>query len=242
VKWFGADLVSKDGLKARLNSRQAIAALEFTYSLIRDHGGWDRFKAFRDTWDFFGRQNQVAANQIGAWPMESWYYNVLSDNSPNVDIEAKYFVNRRGGPITFFQGSGWAIPRGARDPDLACKWMKAMTSVDTWVEVARDRLNLRRRQGRSFTGLYTANTRADVKIYEDIYQPMGKRQFDEAVKLLVRAPRYGFALPPSPASAELRQAYIDAINRVLTGKQTPRQALNQAQREAQAAINKNRRR
>jgi multiple sugar transport system substrate-binding protein len=238
VKWFGADLISQDGLKARLNSPQAIAALTFTVGLINDHGGWNRFKAFRDTWDFFGRENQVAKNQVGAWPMESWYYNVMADNSPNVNIQAKYFVNRRGGPITFFQGSGWSIPRGAKDPDLACKWMKAITAVDTWVAVAKDRLNLRRRQGRAFTGLYTANTRADVKIYEDVYQPLGKRQFDEAVRLLVNSSRYAFTLPPSPASAQFRQAYIDAINRVLNRQQSVRAALNQAQREAQSAIDR----
>jgi multiple sugar transport system substrate-binding protein len=238
VKWFGRDIISPDGRRAQLNTPQAIAALTFTHNLIRDHGGWDRFKAFRDTWDFFGAKNQVAERQVGAWPMESWYYNVMADNSPNVDITAKYFTNRRGGPITFFQGSGWAIPRGARDPDLACKWMKAMTAVNTWVSVARDRLNLRRRQNRAFTGLYTANTRADLRIYEDVYQSLGKPQFDRAVNLLVRSSRYAFALPPSPASAEFRQAYLDAINRVLAGRQTPRQALNQAQREAQRAIDR----
>ena len=59
--------------------------------------------------------------------MESFIYNVFADNSPNSPLTAKYFVNRRGGPITMFAGSGWAIPRGLRDPDLACKWMKAMT-------------------------------------------------------------------------------------------------------------------
>jgi multiple sugar transport system substrate-binding protein len=195
----GADLISKNGLRARLNSRQAVAALTFTNSLIRDHGGWNRFKAFRDTWDFFGARNQVARDQVGAWPMESFYYNVLADNSPQVNITAKYFTNRRGGPITMFSGNGWAIPRGARDQDLACKWMKAMTATDTWVAVARERFNLRRRQGRAFTGLYTANVRADVRIFEDVYQPMGKQQFDDAVKKLINAPRYGFALPPSPA-------------------------------------------
>ncbi|MBA2475961.1 MAG: extracellular solute-binding protein [Actinobacteria bacterium] len=238
VKWFGADLVSKDGLKAQLNTKQAVAALEFTYSLIRDHGGWDRFKAFRDTFDFFGTRNPVVANQMGAWPFESFYYNVLADNSPNADITAKYFTNRKGGPITLFAGSGWAIPRGSKDPDLACKWMKAMTAVNTWVSVAKDRLNLRRRQGRAFTGIYTANTNADRKVFEDVYQASGKKQFDDAVKLLVQAPRYGFSLPSSPASQQLRQAYIDAINRVLAGQQTPRVALDQAQREAQDAIDK----
>jgi multiple sugar transport system substrate-binding protein len=238
VKWFGKDLLSKDGLKAQLNSKEAVSALNFTYSLIQDHGGWDKFKAFRDTWDFFGAGNQVAKNQVGAWPMESFYYNVLADNSPTVDITGKYFTNRKGGPITLFSGSAWAIPRGAKDPDLACKWMKAMTAVDTWRTVAKNRFELRKTQKRAFTGLYTANAAADVKIYEDIYQPLGKKQFDDAVTLLVRAPRYGFALPPSPAGSQVRQAWMDAINRVLAGQQTPKRALDQAQREAQSAINR----
>jgi multiple sugar transport system substrate-binding protein len=241
VKWFGKDLISKDGLKAQLNSREAVAALAYTLSLIRDHGGWDRFKAFRDTFDFFGRQNPLVRDQMGAWPMESFIYNVFADNSPNEELTAKYFTNRKGGPITLFAGNGWAIPRGAKDPDLACKWMKAMTAVDTWVAVAKNRLNVRRAANppRAFTGLYTANTRADIKIFQDIYQPLGRRWYDDAVQKLYTVPRYGFALPPSPGSAELRQAYIDAINRALAGTQSPKAALDQAQREAQAAIDRN---
>jgi multiple sugar transport system substrate-binding protein len=237
VKWFGKDLISKNGLTAQLNSKEAIAALEFAHSLIRDHGGWDRFKAFRDTFDFFGRENQYAKNQLGAMPIESFYYNTLAEGAP-VDITAKFFTNRKGGPITMLSGNAWAIPRGARNPDLACKYIKALQSVAAWKAVAKSRFDLRKRQGRAFTGLYTANTTADVEIFEDIYQPMGNKQFDDAVTLLVRAPRYAFAIPLSPASAEFRQAWVDGVNRVLTGSQSPRQALNQAQREAQAAINK----
>ena len=237
VKWFGKDLISKDGLRAQLNSREAVAALAFTVGLINDHGGWNRFKAFRDTWDFFGRNNMIASDQLGAFPIESFYYNVLAEGAP-VNITAKYFTNRKGGPITMISGNAWAIPRGSKNPGLACKYIKAMQSVESWKAVAKARFDLRKRQGRAFTGLYTANTKADVAIYEDIYQKMGNKDFDDAVSLLVRAPRYAFAIPLSPASAEFRQAWIDAINRVLEGRQTPRQALDQAQREAQAAINK----
>jgi multiple sugar transport system substrate-binding protein len=237
VKRYGRDLISKDGLRAQLNSREAVAALAYTVSLINDHGGWNRFKAFRDTWDFFGRNNQVAADQVGAWPMESFYYNVLAEGNP-VNITAKYFTNRRGGPITMFSGNAWAIPKGAKNPGLACKYIKALQADSSWLKVAKERFDLRKRQGRAFTGLYTAKASADVKIYEDIYQKMGNADFDNAVALLVRAPRYGFSIPLSPASTEFRQAYIDAINRVLEGRQTPKQALDQAQREAQAAIDR----
>ena len=241
VKWFGKDIVSKNGLKAQLNTPQAIAALTYTVGLIKDQGGWNRFKAFRDTFDFFGRQNPLVKDQIGAWPMESFIYNTFANNSPTEELTTKFFTNRKGGPITMFSGSGWVIPRGAKDPDLACRWMKAMTSVDAWVKVAKDRLNTRRAENppRAFTGLYTANTRADLKIFQDIYQPFGRKWYDEAVRKLYLVPRYGFAIAPSPGSAELRQAYIDAVNRVLEGRQSPKAALNQAQREAQTAINKN---
>jgi multiple sugar transport system substrate-binding protein len=237
VKRYGKDLISKDGLRAQLNSREAVAALAYTVSLINDHGGWNRFKAFRDTWDFFGRNNQVAADQVGAWPMESFYYNVLAEGNP-VNITAKYFTNRRGGPITMFSGNAWAIPKGAKNPGLACKYIKALQADTSWLKVAKERFDLRKRQGRAFTGLYTAKASADVKIYEDIYQPMGNKDFDDAVALLVRAPRYGFSIPLSPASTEFKQAWTDAINRVLEGRQSPKEALDQAQREAQAAIDR----
>jgi multiple sugar transport system substrate-binding protein len=240
VKWFGKNqsIIAANG-RPQLNTPAAVQALTFTLTLIRDHGGWNRFKAFRDTFDFFGAQNPLVRNQIGAWPMESFIYNVFANNSPNSPLTAKYFVNRRGGPITMFAGSGWAIPRGSRDQDLACRWMKAMTSVEAWTTVARNRLNARRRVGQAFTGLYTGNTRADLRIYEDVYQPMGNRQFDEAVQRLYTAPRFAFALPPSPASSEINQAMIDGINRALEGRQSARAALNQAQREAMAAYNRN---
>ena len=48
--------------------------------------------------------------------------------------------------------------------------------------------------------------------------------------------RYAFAMPASPAGAQVKQAWMDAINRVLECRQSPRAALNQAQREAQRAI------
>ncbi|MDQ3997920.1 MAG: extracellular solute-binding protein [Gemmatimonadota bacterium] len=237
VKRYGKNLISANGLRAQLNTREAVAALNYAVSLIKDHGGWDKFKAYRDTFDYFGRINPMSGNQMGATPFESFWYNVLAEGAP-VNITAKYFTNRRGGPITMISGNAWAIPRGSGDPGLACKFIKAMQSVNAWVTVAKNRFDLRKRQGRAFTGLYTANTRADVKIFEDIYQRVGNKQFDDAVTLLVRAPRYAFAIPLSPASTEFRQAWIEGVNRVLEGRQTPRQALNQAQREAQAAIDK----
>jgi multiple sugar transport system substrate-binding protein len=239
VKWYGKDIISKNGLKAQLNTPQAVAALTFAVSVIKAEGGWNKFKAFRDTFDFFGKQNPLVKNQLGFWPMESFIYNVFSNNSPDVDLVARYFTNRKGGPITMFSGNGWAIPKASKNASAACDYMKAVTSVQAWETAAKKRFDARKAAGSTFTGLYTANAQADKKVYEDIYQSFGHPQFDEAVKILVNAPKYGFELPPNPAGSQFSQAYTDAINRVLNGQQSVRAALNQAQKEAQAAIDKN---
>jgi multiple sugar transport system substrate-binding protein len=45
-------------------------------------------------------------------------------------------------------------------------------------------------------------------------------------------------MPASPAGSEFKQAWQDAVNRVLAGEQTAAEALAQAQLEAQAALDK----
>jgi len=231
----GAELVNSDGTKVDFTNPKVVQALEYTKSLVDAQGGWNRFKAFRDTWDFFGKHNQVAADQIGAWPMESWYYNVIAQNSPDAKVTAVPFTDRKGKPFTFISGSGWAIPHGAKNPALACTWMKEMTSVKAWLAAAKARAAATAQKGQVFTGLYTANSVADRKILDDVYQPQSPA-YDKAVKLLVDVQRNAIAFPPSPAGAKIQDALTNAINKVLVGEASPRAALQQAQAAAQRAI------
>jgi multiple sugar transport system substrate-binding protein len=237
AKANGVDILSKDGLHPHLNDPKAVEALQYTYKLVQDQGGWDKFKSFRDTWDFFGKNNQVQRNQVGAWPMEQWYYNVLASTSPSVHITALQFLNRKGQPINYETGSAWAIPKGAQHQDAACTWMKTMTSVSTWMAAAENRAKLQKSKNAPYTGILTGNALADKAIYDKTYTSINK-YFDQAVQKFVGLQRYSFNIPASPASAEFAQAWNDAINRVLAGQQTPKQALDQAQKEAVEAINK----
>jgi len=239
VKWFGKDIISKNGLKAQLNTPQAKQALTYAVSIINAEGGWNKFKSFRDTFDFFGKQNPLVKDQLGFWPMESFIYNVFSNNSPDVDLQAKFFTNHKGGPITYFSGNAWVVPKGSKNKADACAYMKAVTSVNAWLTAAKKREAARKASHSTFTGLYSANAVADAKIYNDVYQSFGHPQFDKAVQTLVHASKYGFELPANPGGQQFVDAYINAINRVLAGQQSVSAALNQAQKEAQTAINAN---
>jgi multiple sugar transport system substrate-binding protein len=237
AKAYGVDILSKDGLHPHLNDPKAIKALTYAMSLINAQGGWNKFKSFRDTWDFFGKQNQVAKNQVGAWPMEQWYYNVLAGSSPQVHITALQFRNLKGQPINYETGSAWAIPKGSKNVAAACTWMKNMTSVSTWLAAAKNRASIRKAKNQPYTGISTGNSVADQQIYKQTYTSINK-YFDEAVKKVLDVQRFSFGIPASPASAEFKAAWSNAVQRVLDGQQAPSAALNQAQREAVSAINK----
>jgi multiple sugar transport system substrate-binding protein len=235
AKAYGVDILSKDGLTPHLNDPRAVKALTYAMSLINAQGGWNKFKSFRDTWDFFGSDNQVQQNQVGAWPMEQWYYNVLAGSSPKVHITALQFRNLKGQPINYETGSAWAIPKGAKNVNAACTWMKTMTATSTWMAAAKNRAAIRKAKNQPYTGISTGNAVADKQIYDQTYTSINP-YFDEAVKKVLDVQRFSFNIPASPASAEFLAAWQNAVNRVLAGQQSPKDALNQAQKEAVAAI------
>jgi multiple sugar transport system substrate-binding protein len=235
AKANGVDLVSSDGKTANLDDPKTVEALKFAVSLIDEQGGWGKFKSFRDTWDFFGSGNEYAKNQVGAFPMEDWYYNVLAQNSPQVKITAKPFTDRNGNPIDWETGSAWAIPKGAKHVKLACEWAKTMTEKSSWIAAAKARLKKNAKSHLPFTGLYTANTAADDEIMTKLWKPSGT-VFDAPVKTVLKVQDSAFAIPASPGGAAVTQAWTDAVNKVLAGQASPAAALKQAQATAQAAI------
>lgn len=238
AKANGASILSDDGRTAQLDNPKVIEALEFTAGMVRAHGGWGRHKAFKDSFDFFGADNEFAKDQLGAMPMEDWYVNILAQNSPDAGVVAAPFTDRQGQPINFVSGQAWAIPKDAKNPQGACRFAKAMTSKDAWLAAARARIDKVKAEGQPFTGLYTANRPADEEIFGTLYQPSGNASFDEAVATIREVQDRGFTMPASRAAAEFEKAWMDAANRVLNGSQDAAAALRQAQREAQSALDK----
>jgi multiple sugar transport system substrate-binding protein len=232
----GGQLLSDDGRTAQLNTPEAVEALEYTVQLHEVAGGRQDFTAFRDTWDFFGANNQITADQLAAFPIEQWYVNVMAEVSPDTPITIKAFTDRQGNPITFATGSAWAIPRGSENPEAACAFMKTMTAPETWAAAATARAAARSAEGLPFTGVYTGNRVADEEIFGTIRQDSGNAAFDDAVDVILSVQDQAFSIPANPAGSEFQQAWTDAVNRALNGEQSAADALNQAQQEAQAAL------
>jgi multiple sugar transport system substrate-binding protein len=237
VEANGSSILSEDGRTAQLNTPEAIEALEFAAGLHEAAGGRANFVAFRDTWDFFGGENQVAADQVGFWPMEQWYMNVLADVSPDAPVAFKPFTDREGNPLSYATGSAWAIPTGSDNVAAACAFMKTVTSPEAWARAAQTRADLRAESGSLNTGVYTGNILADEAIFEGgIVGPIENEAFQNGVDTILSLQENAFGIPANPAGNEFKQAWMDAANRVLNGEQTVEESLNQAQEEAQSAL------
>jgi multiple sugar transport system substrate-binding protein len=234
AKANGADLISEDGRTAQLDDPAVVEALEWAVSIYNDQGGFSDVKAYRDSADFFGEGNQFATGTLGAMPMEQWYVNVLSDVSPDAPLAFDTVHGRDGAPLAYASGSAWAIPSGSPNPEAACRWARAMTSVDAWEAAGNARLEARSAEGKPFTGLLTANAEADELLQSMVTS--GGEPWDSAVTAMYAANDATFSLPANPADAEFTTAMQDAVNSVLNGQAEPAEALADAQRTAQEAL------
>lgn len=240
AKSNGADLVSADGKSALLDDPKVVEALEFGIGIYADQGGFGTVKAFRDSADFFGKGNQFATNVLGAMPMEQWYINILNDVSEQAPMAFDTFKTTAGQPLSFGTGSAWAIPAAGKNPQAACRYLKTITQTDSWLAAAEARASKREEEKKPFTGLFTANQSADDQIkakYVDASTAL-ESPWKEAVEASYTANDASFSMPAMPADAEFKQAWLDAVNRVLNGDATATDSLAAGQKEAQAALDK----
>jgi multiple sugar transport system substrate-binding protein len=242
AKANGTSIISDDGKTSQLEDPKVAEALEYAASLIKAHGTNAAFVDFKNNGaggkDFFGPDNQFAADTVGAFPMEQWYLNVLANNTPEEKIGFVPFKDRQGNNLSFSGGSAWAIPAAAKNKDAACEFMRVVTLPDTWFAAAKVRADKRKADNEAFTGVFTGNKAADDKIFGELVTADTAGAYYPGVQLVQSNADLAFALPPIAAAEEFTRIWQDAVNRVLNEGVSATDALTQADQEAQDALDK----
>jgi multiple sugar transport system substrate-binding protein len=231
----GGQLVADDGTP-QLNSAEAVEALEFVASMIEPYGSHADFLDARgQTGDFFGAENPFALHTEGAFPMQQFYLNVLAQ-SPEVEITAAPFLTREGDPITWADGDAIGIAAASDNKDAACAFVTSVLSTDAWVAAAEARRDLAESDGAPNLGTVTGNIEADEIIFSEIVDLSEYPVFEAAVESYLSVQDAAFVLPPSPASEEIQLAWATAVDDVLNGNADAQSALDQAQTDAEDAV------
>ncbi|HEX5013347.1 MAG TPA: extracellular solute-binding protein [Candidatus Limnocylindrales bacterium] len=240
AKANGASIVSDDGKTSQLEDPKVAEALDFAVSLIKAHGNASDFFDFRGNGpggvDFFGPDNQFAADTLGAFPMEQWYLNVLAENTPDEKISFVPFKDRQGNNISMSGGAAWAIPSSAKNKDAACEFVKEVTSPDVWFEAAKTRADKRAADGAPFTGVFTGNKAADDRIFGELVTEETAGSYLPGVQLVQETSDAAFSVPPIAAAEQFDRIWRDAAERVMNEGVPAADALGQADQEAQQAI------
>jgi multiple sugar transport system substrate-binding protein len=229
---FGGKIMDSAG-KPTLDNANNVKALTFLKEIFDAQGGYDKATSFKNTFDYFGNDNQFATDKVAAEFNQQWYPNVLTGNIKAVDITATPLMDPQGKPIGMADGDAFAIPTKAKNPAAACAWAIAMTSDDAWVAATKARLaTIEKTPGAIFTGLFTGSSTADKIITSQYQKTSGNEGFDATIKAYEDSLTNGVNLGSSPDGLEINTELANAVVPALEGNKSIPEALKDAQAAA----------
>jgi multiple sugar transport system substrate-binding protein len=229
---FGGQITNSAG-KPTLDNPNNIKALTFLKAVFDAEGGYDKATSFKNTFDYFGNDNQFATDKVAAEFNQQWYPNVLTGNTKGVDISAVPLMDPQGKPIGMADGDAFAIPTAAKNKNAACAWALAMTSDDAWVAATKARLaTIAKTPGSIFTGLFTGSATADKIITTQYQKSTGIAGFDSTIKAYEDSLTNGVSLGSSPAGLQINTELQNAVVPALEGNKPIAEALKDAQAAA----------
>lgn len=231
---MGGRLTDEDG-KPTLDDPSNEAGLELLKQITDAQGGFAKVKSFTDSFDTFGDNNQYVADQVGAQVNAQWYPNVLSPYLDQVQLAAVPFKDKDGNPFSVASGTAFVIPAAAENPDAACAWAVALTSLESWQAAGEARKATLEENGGLNTGLFTGSPEADQAVRDQFVVPTGNAGFDQVVSTYYDVLEYGQTFGSSPAGQEIQSELNNAVTAALLGDKTPSEALADAQSAAQRA-------
>ncbi len=232
---MNGSFMSADGKRCTLDSPETEAALTFMKAGYEIVGGYENAKAFES--GFLQKENdaffigKVAMKIDGDWILSSMSrYGPQTDfgvGPPPVPDDRYYhrgaFKDEKQTWVTWFGGFSYAIPRGARHPDEAWRFIKFATSTEGRLIEMRGQRDWDRQRGRMFSprilGSREATERAMVEFLP------AEKKFADAIAMHVELAKYGKGRPPTVVAQTLWNEHVKAMEAHLYGRVTAKQAL-----------------
>jgi multiple sugar transport system permease protein len=233
-----ASFLSPDGRKAQLSSPPVVEALEFMaagYEILGGKQNAERFESsFRSAENDPFLTGQVAMVITGDWMLSSYFryrpkLDFGSDPAPAPDD--RFFKRGRfqDEPDTFITWSGgfsYAIPRGAKNRELAWKFIKLITSLEGRQIDSKGQDSLEKSRGRRFIPRVSAHREHNEWLAETF--AAGDGAYDRAFRTHVGLMPYARNRPATFAAQVLWNEHIRAADQALRKEMPPLRALQQS--------------
>jgi ABC-type glycerol-3-phosphate transport system substrate-binding protein len=204
----GGDIISADGKSAVVNSPEAVAAVKFYTDFYKNKYSPDSTL----------QNDGIANRQLFIAGKVSMYQTGQYDIAPIMQAKADLKLGAMATPhpdgkqtAGVIGGWSYVIPKDAKNPDDAKKFIQFLNTSDN--------------QG-FFTDTFPARA-SSLKL---------PRFQDPMLKQFAAMLPYGRPAPNTPHWVEISQAVFDGVQRILSGDQDPKAAMDQANEEIQALL------
>lgn len=236
----GGSFMNDDGSEATFNDEKNVDALQWAVDAYDAQGGSKLYDALATT---FQGDEQFARGIVSMSLYEQWMLSsAIATVAPDLNFRLLPVRERGSGAdgkiTTYSGGNGWYIPKGAKNPDAAWEFIKFLHTDETWRIGAEAVKQLRKDNGNPYFPSLTGKTAVDQMQIDDLYESVGPA-FDDAVQLLpeLLESSQSRQIGKSPVAGQLDDLLLnDGLKPALSGSKSPQDALDDANQEAQDAI------
>ncbi len=241
-----ASFLSPDGRKCTLASPEAEEALKFMIAGYDLLGGYAEAQKFQSTLRG-GPEDPFIIGRVAMKIDGDWIISSLARYATDLDFstapapvpDARYnrtgrFAGEKDQFITWVGGFSFAVPRGARNPEGAWKYIQFMTSDRAYRIFAEAQRRWEARRGRVWIPRIMARkTYNEISVKE--YSPKDPR-FAQALQMHVDMMPFARIRPATPVSQMLWDEHVRAIEFAGLKEREPMQALQIGQAVVQKEL------
>ncbi len=241
-----ASFLSEDGRKCTMATPEAAEALQFMVDGYKIVGGYEKAKSFES--GFRGGENDAfIVGQVAMKIDGDWILNTMSRYAPALDFgvapppvpddrfyKRGRFTNEKDTFVTWVGGSSLAIPRGARYPEAAWRFIKFATSTEGRMVESRAQNEWEKLKGRAFMARQMASKEFN-ELQAKEFRPAAKN-FADAIDMHVEMANYGRIRPVTFVGQVMWQEHVRAMEAACYGKNSPMGALKEAQSNVQREL------
>jgi len=166
----GGEFMSADGRTCTLNDRRIVQALTYVTELYDALGGVKETDAFAASFQA-GELDPFLTDKVALVVNGNWNLDAIGRHRPDMDFGVAPAPVPEGRPyLTWSGGFSWAIPVGARHPDLAWEFIRWCSSLECGLLVNQADYKYARSRGRVYVPSMSANRRVNEAVFRQ-YAP-----------------------------------------------------------------------
>lgn len=238
----GGEFMSEDGRTCTLNHSQIVEALEWMTEVYDALGGRAEVESLIATFQpgvldpFLNGKVAMKINTNGELGNIARY-------RPDLNFGVAPAPRPRGfegQPLTWSGGFSWAIPVGARHPEVAWEFIRWMVSEEATLLSHRVRSRYHRARGRLFIPDMSANRRINDRVYKEFIEenPYLGNHFKIAYRLCADLMAFSRFRPVTPVGQLLWDEHVRAFERATHHQYNAKEALDIGTREVQKELDR----